>query len=291
MKDREGLPFGSNPEFAISKEQEEQFIARRMVVKIGSSTLSKDGDPLNRVFMDNIALQSSRLFKSGVELLIVSSGAVVSGDWLIREREIDINQLFSGHLQRLTEEERKVFLDRVKAFYGQAELMSAWREAFAHYGILAGQGLYEDRDLKKKNTKDVLESCCKIGVPIINANDAASDFEMRQFALSADNDKLAGFIARTVNADTLILLTDVDGVLDRNGEVLSHVDRLEDIQELMKDTSSRPGGMWGKAIVAKTAARDDKRAFIASGREKDVLIRIAKGENVGTRFKKGWMLY
>lgn len=291
MSTRERPQFGSNQEWTTGKEQKERFIAHRMVVKIGSSTLSKDGDPLNRVFMDNIARQSSKLFKSGVELLIVSSGAVVSGDWLIREKGIDINQLSSVHLQSLTEEERKVFLDRVRAFYGQTELMSSWREAFAHYGILAGQGLYEDRDLKKKNTKEVLESCCKIGVPIINANDAVSDFEMRQFEISADNDKLAGFIARTVNADTLVLLTDVDGVLDEKRKALSYVDRLEDIQELMKDTSGRPGGMWGKAIAANTAAKEDKRVFIANGREKDVLIRIAKGENLGTRFGKGWMLY
>lgn len=194
MSTREVPQFGSNQEKPINQEQKERFIARRMVVKIGSSLISKDGDPLNREFMDDIARQSSRLFKSGVEVFIVSSGAVVGGDWLIREKGIDINQLFSVHLQSLTEEEGKVFLDRVRAFYGQAELMSAWREAFAHYGILAGQGLYEDKDLKKTNTREVLESCCKIGVPIINANDAVSDFEMRQFALSADNDKLAGFI-------------------------------------------------------------------------------------------------
>lgn len=156
---------------------------------------------------------------------------------------------------------------------------------------MAGQGLYEDRDLKKKNTKEVLESCCKIGVPIINANDAVSDFEMRQFTISADNDRLAGIIVKTVNADTLVLLTDVDGVLDENRKAISHVDRLEDIQEFIKDTGDRPGGMWGKAMVAKAVAKENKRAFIASGREKDVLIRIAKGESLGTRFGKGWMLY
>lgn len=263
-----------------------------MVVKIGSSTITKDGDPLNRIFMDNIACQSSRLFRSGVEVFIVSSGAVVSGDALIRKNGIDLNQLFSSQLQGLlSEREREVFLSQVKAFYGQSELISAWREAFARYGILAGQGLYEDRNLRGGTARKVLEAACKIGVPIINANDTVSDFEMREFEISADNNKLAGFIAKTVNADTLVLLTDVDGVLDENRKVVPYVDRLEDIQELIKDAGDRPGGMGSKVIIAKAAARDDKRAFIVSGRETDVLIRIAQGENLGTRFGKGWMLY
>ena len=274
-----------------SKEQREQFVVHRMVVKIGSSTITKDGDPLNKSFMDNIARQSSQLFKSGVEVFIVSSGAVMSGDALIRKNGIDMNQLFSSHILSLTEEEQKVFLDMVKAFYGQTELMSAWREVFWHYGVLAGQGLYEDRNLRSRTTREVLESACKIGVPIINANDAVSDFEMRQLAISADNDKLAGFIARTINADTLVFLTDVDGVLDENGKELSYVDRLEDIQELIKDTGDRPGGMWGKTIVAKTAAREGRRTFITNGRKQNILIQIARGENLGTRFGKGWMLY
>lgn len=291
MKDREGPQFRSNPELAIDKEQKERFITRRIVVKIGSSTITKDGDPLNRNFMDSIAFQSSQLFRSGVEVFIVSSGAVVSGDALIRRNGIDMNQLFSSQLQNLSDEEREVFLNQVRAFYGQAELMSAWREAFARYGILAGQGLYEDKNLRSRTTREVLESACKIGVPVINANDAVSDFEMRQFEISADNDKLAGLIVRTVNADTLVLLTDVDGVLDETGKALSDVDRLEDIQELMKDTNSRPGGMWGKAMVAKTAAMEGRRSIIANGIEQDVLVQIARGRNLGTRFDKGWMLY
>ena len=250
-----------------SKEQE-QFVSRRMVVKIGSSTITRDGSPLNLEFMDGVAKQVSKLFESEVQVVIVSSGAVACGRKLLSELGLELGN---------------TILDNQRAaVFGQPELIAQWKAAFKRYGVLAGQQLLVDDHLE--NGGKVLEASLSDGVVIINQNDAVSDTEMKQFLISADNDKLAEYVARFINADTLLLLTDVDGVLDENGEVLTHVDRVEDIEDLIKTSGQGTGGMWTKCIQAKQAARDGRRAIIANGREADVILRIARDENVGTRF-------
>lgn len=255
----------------LASKEKEQFVTRRLIVKIGSSTITKDGDPLNRDFMDNIAVQVSELFRRGVEVAIVSSGAVACGRKIL------------GDIGTATLD------NQVAAVYGQPELIAQWKIAFSKYGVNVGQELLTDYNLK--NSKLVLENSLKRGVVIINANDAVNDEEMRQFAISADNDRLAGYVTNLVNADTLILLTDVEGVLDERGQLLDYVDRLEDIESVIQNSGTGIGGMWSKCVVAKQVAREGQRSIIANGRTSNVILRIARGENLGTRFVKGWMLY
>ena len=261
-----------------SLERKERFVARRMVVKIGGSTITEGGDPLNREFMADIARQVSELIKGGVRVVVVSSGAVACGRAILNERGLN----------------QTILDDQVAAMVGQSRLMEEWNgvfRKFRKYGIDVGQVLVTDNDLG--SLKTTIMRAFEIGVvPIINANDPVSAFEMKQYKISADNDRLAGEVVRIIDADTLVLLTDRDGVLDENGEVISWVDRLENIEEVInEEEGSGRGGMWSKAIQAHNAACEGRFSVIVNGREPDVLLKAARRENIGTRFVPPFMLY
>lgn len=259
-------------------KEREQFVSRRLVIKIGSSTITHgapDGEPLNRDFMDNIASQVSELSKAGVEVVIVSSGAVVSGKQILPE--------LAG---------TTTFDNQVRAVFGQPELIAEWKAAFKKYGVKVGQMLLTDENLRNEkqaeNTKQVLKESLKHGVVIINANDPVNNAEMIQFAISADNDKLASHVARLIKADTLMLLTDVSGVLD-DDEVLPYVaGKMDDKADLMQQNGSGTGGMSSKYTAASEAAEAGIgiRSIIANGRELFVILRAARGELVGTEVGK-----
>lgn len=244
----------------------------RLVVKIGSSTITDNGRGLNRVFMRDIARQIAEIRSNGTEVAIVSSGAVVSG-------KLRIPLLGETIVEK-----------QVAAMAGQSRLMSAWTDSFDEFQIETGQAVYTDSDLI--SAKHPLLRALKDMVVIINANDAVNDEEMRAFEIAADNDKLAGHIAELIDAKTFIILTDVAGVLDENNQRLPHVDRLEDIEELIKREHNGAGGMWSKVNVAKEAAKRGIRTVVADGREQDVLLRIMRGRGeIGTEFIPGYMLY
>lgn len=251
----------------------EQFATRRIVIKIGTSTITAGKDQPDLEFMGEVARQATELFSDGVDVIIVSSGAVASGKrWDFPRRDIADKQ--------------------VEAVYGQPKLMAKWHQAFEIHGIEVGQVLFTDIDLKEKaaNAREVLSRALKRGVVIINYNDAVADEEMQKVERSVDNDKLAGEVARLIDADTLLILTDVDGVMDR-GELIPFVDRLEDIEDLAHEGGMGTGGARSKWIEAKEVAKDGIRSIIANGRAKDTILNVAKGQNVGTQFIAGYMLY
>lgn len=248
------------------QEKKEQFITHRMVVKIGSSTIIEGGAG----FIDDIARQGSILFHCGVKIAIVGSGAVGTGNLLVRNyHNLDTT------------------LDKqTSAFFGQSKLIKEWVNAFERYDVLAGELLIAEDHLGKAN--NLLIRAMDFGIPIINGYDAMND--NNNAAISSDNDKLTAFVSRTINADTAVFLTDINGLMDTDGELINFVDRLEDIQECIQKGSGT-GGMWGKCIEAHYLAREGQRSIITNGKARDVLLRIARGENLGTRFGKGWMLY
>lgn len=252
----------------------EQFVTRRIVIKIGTSTITAGKDRPDLKFMGDIARQATELFRDGVEVVIVSSGAVASG-----KRE---------------DFQRKDITDKqVEAVYGQPRLMAKWIHAFSIHGVEnIGQVLFTDIDLEQKsdNAREVLSRALQRGVVIVNYNDAVADEEMQKVEKSVDNDKLAGSVARLINADTLLILTDVDGVLDQ-GELIPVVDRLEDIEDMVNEGGTGTGGAWSKWIEAKEVAKDGTRSIIANGRAEDTILKVAKGEQVGTRFIAGYMFY
>ena len=260
--------------------EQERFATRRMVVKIGSSTITEDGNPLNAEFMEDIADQVATLFRSGVEVLIVSSGAVDTGKALA-----EIN---GENVDPLTRQ--------VAAIYGQVAVTSAWKDALMRHGILAGQALYTEDQLQEGGVSrvwDVLRAALKIGVPIINTNDAASDFAVRKLN-PTENDQLSSYIARKIEADTLLLLTDRDGILDESGERIPYVSRTEDVEDVIGNQGNGTGGMRSKIYAADGFRRREQssRAIIANGRRKNVILDVARGRmDIGTLFGKPFMLY
>lgn len=247
----------------ITTKEREKFISRRMIVKIGSSSITKNGSPLNKEFMRNIAQQCFQLYNSGVEITIVSSGAVATGKKLLSVTEDDIIH------------------DQVAAIYGQSLLMDAWKDVFESHNIHVGQVLISEDDLQKPNTPIV--AGLKHGIQIINANDAVNDVEMKAYFLSADNDKLAGHVAQFINADTLLLLTDVDGVLDNKGNLIRELHQNYEIT-LFGKSDVGTGGMSSKVTVGIEASNSGIRTVIANAYEDDVILEVARGQQIGTSF-------
>jgi glutamate 5-kinase len=252
------------------QEKREQFVAHRMVVKIGSSTIVEEKSRINVELINDIARQASVLFNTGVRIVIVSSGAVDSGNLLMRR---------SGKNKQS---------EKIEALFGQTELTSKWTTAFEKWGVIVGVHLISENDLEK--AKEFLsDEVMNIGILVFNGYDAVndSDEETRRKMVTTDNDKLAAFVSRSIYADTSVFLTDKDGVMDRDDKLIRYVDRLEDIREMIAQTGSGTGGMWGKCVEADNLAREGQRSIIANGRSQNVLLRIARGENLGTRFMKG----
>ncbi len=246
---------------------------KKLVVKIGSSTITNGNTKLDSVFIFDIARQVAMIRRDfDYEVAIVSSGAVASG-------RLSVSILDQGIVDT-----------QVAAMFGQQELMFAWSDAFRKFNIRTAQALYNDEDLNQ--APPALLRALQVGVPVINANDAVDDREIKQLSVARDNDRLAGFVARAIRADFLVLLTDVNGVLDKKGDVLPLVGKLEDIEDLIAGKSRvGTGGMWSKVNEAKYVAREGTVAVIANGREENVLLRILQGKTVGTRFLPGFMLY
>lgn len=258
-----GLIMGSSKEMTIGfHPEEERFVTRRMVIKIGSSTITGNTENLDANFMENIASQVSLLFNQGIEVIIVTSGAVASG-------------------KKGLESVDTVLDKQVAALFGQPELISSWKEALNNNGVKkVGQLLVTDTDLK--SVKPLLSKALYYGVVVVNANDPVNDYEMKQFLVSADNDRLAGFIAKVISADTLLLLTDVDGVLDKDGKTIETFNSNEEITIFSASTSLGTGGIFSKIQEAQEFTG---RAIIANGRTNDVVLKVARGKKVGTEVK------
>ncbi len=237
---------------------------KRIVIKIGSSTIIDNDRGLDKQFISNISGQVARLRKHyGTECVIVSSGAVASGRLL--EKSLD----------------KSMCDTQVAAIFGQPTLTSEWIKAFKKRKILAGQALYTDSDLV--TAPKPLNRAMGFGVVIINENDAVYDRELKAFKVSADNDLLSFFIATIVGADLLIFLTTVPGVFDERGKLLSII-RSKDKVVLRNDGKSElgTGGMDSKLRVSLDFAKRGKIAIIADGRGKNIIGKIMSGEKLGT---------
>ncbi len=249
-----------------ARTESEDFLTSRIVIKIGTSTITAGKNQPDMDLLRDIARQSAELLKTGIGVAIVSSGAVALG--------------------RGAEDTGESITDKqAYALEGQSKLIATWRNAFEAYGIEhVGQALYTDADFKERanSVREVLLKGLSRGPVIINYNDAVADEEMRKVEKSVDNDTLAGNVARLLDAD-LLILTDVDGVIDQ-GELLPWVERLEDIEELLHSGGTGTGGAKSKWVEAKRAAQLGKISVIANGRTKDVVLDVAKGKMVGTRF-------
>jgi glutamate 5-kinase len=237
----------------------------RYVIKVGSSSITNHEVGLNYAAINKIASQISQLRNDGAEIALVSSGAVAAGRFLLGDTG---NNLVDK---------------QVAAAFGQGEVTAAWKDAFRAHGILAAQFLLTGNDLEYP--KDSLEGALQRGIPVINANDTVNDQEMRQYEVAADNDELSYYVTNVIDAGKLVLLTDVEGVLNQNGEVVSEINSDANIDQIVTTGKSKvgTGGMRSKLNVAWRAARENRNVWIANASHADVLLKIAKGDQVGTK--------
>jgi glutamate 5-kinase len=245
--------------------------ARRVVVKIGSRLLAES--PAGRPAA--IADQVAQLRTRGKELLIVSSGAIALG---VRRLGLPGRPRDLPGLQ-------------AAAAVGQSRLMQHWEHAFAAHDLAIGQVLVTHDDLGDRrrflSARLTLRALLDHGVvPIINENDTVATEEIK----FGDNDQLAALIVNLVGADTLIILTDVEGVRDATGvrmPIVHDIDR-EAVPVAGGSTSGvGSGGMASKVASARIVTRTGVPAVVAPGREPDVLVRVLAGDDLGTLFVPG----
>ncbi|MDA8095252.1 MAG: glutamate 5-kinase [Betaproteobacteria bacterium] len=252
--------------------------AGRLVVKVGSSLVTNDGQGLDRDALQRWARQIAVLRSMNKEVLLVSSGAIAEG------------------MQRLGWKKRPHAVHELQAAaaVGQMGLVEAYESCFRDHALHTAQVLLTHDDLSDRkrylNALSTLRTLVGLGVvPIINENDTVVTDEIR----FGDNDTLGALVANLVEADALVLLTDQAGLYtadprkDPQATLVAEA-RAGDAQlEKMAGGAGSAigrGGMLTKVLAAKRAARSGAHTVIASGREPDVLVRLAQGEAIGTQF-------
>lgn len=253
--------------------------ASTWIVKVGSKSLTGDDGRLDRTQVANLARQLLTLVDMGKRVVLVSSGAVASG----------IGKL--GLPSRPTD---LATLQAVAAI-GQTHLMQVYEQTFAEHGRHAAQILLTASELDDRvaylNVRNTLRRLLEMGaIPIINENDTVAVDELK--TTFGDNDRLAGMVAGIMEASLLVILSDVQGLYDRDprdpqAQVVSSVDRIDErIEDMVRDrkTGISKGGMASKLATAKFVTTSGQCVIIAWGREPEILVRLAKGEMVGTLF-------
>ena len=246
----------------------------RIVIKIGTSSLVMPNGKINLEKLDQLAFVISSLMNKGKDVILVSSGAMGFG----------LNVLNMD--KRPTEIARQQAVSSV----GQVAMMSLYSQIFAHYQTKVSQ-LLITRDVVEypeslANFTNAFETLLSMGiVPIVNENDVVADEELKGRSFG-DNDWLSFLIAKLVRADTLILLTTVDGLLDADGKRISRVSNLRNIGRLVRPGEKgrlSKGGMDSKLKAVRAAVAAGIDVYIANGR-KSVLVQIMEGKALGTFF-------
>ncbi|HEX2908421.1 MAG TPA: glutamate 5-kinase [Phototrophicaceae bacterium] len=267
--------------------------SQRIVVKLGTSTLTGGTRQINRQRMLEIVQQVARLHQQNHEMVVVTSGAVTAG----RER---LGYPDLG---------RSVPAKQMLSAVGQGRLMQLYSELFDIFEIPVGQVLLTRDDLADRprylNARDTLITLIERRIiPIINENDTIATHEIRV----GDNDNLSALVANLLEADRLILLTDQPGLFTADPRHDSHAELIHQVTHIDEEmyalaggagSSVGTGGMVTKIQAAQLASRSGVATIIASGKEPDILARIVAGDPVGTRFepavshlesRKRWLL-
>ena len=263
------------------KAETSSLIYRRIVVKLGTGLLTGGGNQLDQSVMSSLVTQIARLQSQGAETIIVTSGAITAG------------KLKLG----LTEEIKGIPYKQVLASVGQSRLMNLYQLLFDQHHITVAQALLTKSDIAERagylNTRNTLLALMELNVVcIVNENDVVSTDEIKE-AKFGDNDNLSAMVANLVDADLLMLLTDIGGLYtadphtDSKAELIPEVKKIDaNIKKLGVNTTSAvgTGGMITKIEAAKLATDSGVRVVIADGREPDIIVRLAQGEPVGTHF-------
>ncbi|MFC1983730.1 glutamate 5-kinase [Chloroflexota bacterium] len=269
---------------------------QRIVVKLGTSLLTGGSDHLDENVMSILVAQVAQLHQQGLELLIVSSGAITAGKYKLglskKLRGIPFKQVFSS--------------------VGQGRLMYVYEQLFNRHNITVAQALLTKADLSDRagylNTRNTLLALLEFRVlGIVNENDVVAVDEIQE-AKFGDNDNLSAMVANLVDADLLLLLTDTGGLYtadprrNPDAQLIPQVEKIDSkIERLATDTAGGlgVGGMVTKIEAAKLATASGITVIIADGRKPDVMVKLASGEAIGTCFwpltdrlesRKRWMV-
>jgi len=251
---------------------------KRLVIKIGTSVLLQGGSRISSTMIRNISRQVRAIKDMGIDVVIVSSGAIASGMELLylktKPKEIEKRQALAS--------------------VGQVYLMKTYLETFKQDGMNVGQILLTHEDIKNKsrclNLMNTINSLLAMDiVPIINENDALS-FKEIQFG---DNDNLSALIAQICDADLLLLLSDVEGLYENDpkqhpeASMIKVVKKIDQrIERAAAGTKSEKsiGGMLSKLEAAKKAGNYGIPTRVVKGEIENVVIRVVQGEEIGTLF-------
>ncbi|MFA5093254.1 MAG: glutamate 5-kinase [Candidatus Omnitrophota bacterium] len=235
---------------------------KRIVVKIGSSLFAGGKNKLDTALIKDISKQISDLMREGKEVVLVSSGAIALGMSILK----------------LNKRPKELPGLQATAAIGQHELMHVYRQALAKYKLNCAQLLLTWDDFlahRYVNAKNTLNTLLKLKcVPIINENDTVATEEIK----FGDNDKLSAMVAILVDADLLIVLSDVDGLLDKNKKVVPIVSSINsEIKSLACPTSKKTtvGGMITKIQAAHIAVEAGVVCVIANGHKKGIIKQVA----------------
>ncbi|MBI2559165.1 glutamate 5-kinase [Candidatus Woesearchaeota archaeon] len=252
--------------------------AKRIVVKIGTNAMTNRNGMLNLALMKRLVAQIAEIKKMGKEAIIITSGAIGAG----------MKEL------KLVSRPKDVTMQQVCAAVGQSILMSRYHSLFSRHGIKVAQILLTYDTFSNARTffnlRNSLNTLLKLGVvPVINENDPISIDEIGPSF--GDNDNLSALIASKMKADLLVILTDVDGLFNKdpdrkNAVLIKEVVNIGKDIELINGRASHLGlgGVQTKIKAAKTATKAGTTVVIANGKKNEVLLKVLNNEDVGTVF-------
>ncbi|OPJ56090.1 glutamate 5-kinase [Clostridium chromiireducens] len=269
--------------------------ANRIVVKVGSSTLTYDNGNINLSRIEKLTRTLSDIVNSGKQVVLVTSGAVAVG----------VNKL------KLKEKPESIREKQAVASVGQCELMHIYSKFFGEYSHIVGQVLLTrdvvEDDHIRENVCNTFETLLeKRIIPIVNENDTVSIDEIENIVRFGDNDNLSAIVACLVDADLLIILSDIDGFYDSDPRNNDNATLLNEVKEITPEleecaggagSSVGTGGMITKLTAAKTATKAGVDMVLSNGNEPSILLDILNAEEIGTLFisekkiKKGGYKY
>lgn len=258
---------------------------KRIVVKIGSSSLThpETGD-MDYIRMEKLVRELSDIRNQGKEVVLVSSGAIAAGKNAVNLKDI-----------RVDSAAETLAVKQACSAVGQARLMMTYQRLFAEYNQVAAQILMTKNtivdDLNRYNAHNTFMELLKLGaIPIVNENDTITTFEIE----FGENDTLSAIVAALVEADLLILLSDIDGLYTDDPRKNKAAKFIEQVNELTDElmgmgkattgSSVGTGGMNTKLVAAQIATKAGADMIIANSRDIGVLHRLLAGENEGTLF-------
>jgi glutamate 5-kinase len=267
---------------------------KKVVIKVGTSTLTHKTGLLNFNRIEKLIRSISDLHNQGYEIVVVTSGAIGAG---------------MGKLN-LSERPKTLPLKQAVAAVGQVALIHLYQKIFAEYGKVVGQILLTKDDISDRkrylNGRHTSFALLSQGViPVVNENDAVVVDEIKV----GENDSLSAFVSSLIDADLLIILSDIDGLYDDNpnknpdAKLIKLVEKIdENIKAVAGDAGSKfgTGGMATKITAAEIATESGTNMIIAHGENPEILEKIIKGEEIGTLFlkkennvkaKKHWLKY